>query len=35
MGGMEVKNIEIKWVATVIGLMNPTYNMFRKVQLVG
>jgi len=35
MNGMEVKNIGIQRVTTVIGLMNLTYNMFRKVQLVG
>jgi len=35
MGGMYIKNIGIKRVTAVIGLMNLTYNMFRKVQLVG
>jgi len=35
MDGMYVKNIGIKRVTAVIGLMNLTYNMFRKVQLMG
>jgi len=35
MNGMEVKNIGIQRVTAVVGLMNLTYNMFRKVQLVG
>jgi len=35
MGGMYVKNIGIKRITAVIGLMNLTYNMFRKVQIVG
>jgi len=35
MGGMYVENIVIKRIAAVIGLMNLTYNMFRKVQIVG
>jgi len=35
MNGMKVKNIGIQCVTAVIGLMNLTYNMFRKVQLVG
>jgi len=35
MGGMTVKNIGIQCVTAVVGLMNLTYNMFRKMQLVG
>jgi len=35
MNGMEVKNIGIQRVTAIVGLMNLTYNMFRKVQLVG
>jgi len=35
MNGMKVKNVGIQRVTAVIGLMNLTYNMFRKVQLVG
>jgi len=35
MNGMDVKNIEIQRVTAVVGLMNLTYNMFRKVQIVG
>jgi len=35
MNGMAVKNIGIQRVTAVVGLMNLTYNMFRKVQIVG
>jgi len=35
MGEMCVKNIGVKCITTAIGLMNLTYNMFRKVQIVG
>jgi len=28
-------NVGIKRIKSVIGLMNLTYNMFRKVQLMG
>jgi len=34
MNGMYIYNIGIKRAAAVIGLMNLTYNMFRKIQLV-
>ena len=34
MNGMYINNIGIKRVTAVIGLMNLTYNMFRKIQLV-
>jgi len=33
MNGMYVNNIGIKRITAVVGLMNLTYNMFRKVQL--
>ncbi|MCZ2100097.1 MAG: IS5 family transposase [Chitinophagales bacterium] len=35
MNGMYVYNIGIKRIQAVVGLMNLTYNMFRKVQLMG
>jgi len=35
MNEMFIQNIGIKRIKSVIGLMNLTYNMFRKVQLVG
>lgn len=35
MNGMYFYNIGIKRIKAVIGLMNLTYNMFRKVQLMG
>lgn len=35
MNGMYLCNIGIKRIKAVIGLMNLTYNMFRKIQLVG
>jgi IS5 family transposase len=35
MNGMYLRNIGMKRIQAVIGLMNLTYNMFRKVQLVG
>lgn len=35
MNGMYLYNIGIKRIKAIIGLMNLTYNMFRKVQLVG
>jgi len=35
MNGMAVKNIGIQRVTAVVGLMNLTYNMFRKMQIVG
>jgi len=34
MNGMYIYNIGIKRATSVIGLMNLTYNMFRKIQLV-
>jgi len=34
MNGMQLKVIGAKRVASVIGLMNLTYNMFRKIQLL-
>jgi IS5 family transposase len=34
MNGMYINNIGIKRATAVIGLMNLTYNMFRKIQLV-
>ena len=34
MNGMYIYNIGIKRATAVIGLMNLTYNMFRKLQLV-
>jgi len=34
MNGMYINNIGIKHVTAVVGLMNLTYNMFRKIQLV-
>ena len=34
MNGMYINNIGIKRVTAVVGLMNLTYNMFRKIQLV-
>jgi IS5 family transposase len=34
MNGMHIYNIGIKRATAVIGLMNLTYNMFRKIQLV-
>ena len=34
MNGMYIQNIGIKRATAVIGLMNLTYNMFRKIQLV-
>lgn len=33
MDGMYLYNIGIKWITAVVGLMNLTYNMFRKLQL--
>ena len=33
MGGMYYREVDIKRAETVIGLMNLTYNMFRKIQL--
>jgi len=35
MNGMYVYNIGIKRIKSVVDLMNLTYNMFRKIQLVG
>jgi IS5 family transposase len=34
MNGMYINNIGIKRATAVIGLMNLTYNMFRKIQLI-
>ena len=34
MNGSFIKTIGIKRAKTVIGLMNLTYNLFRKVQIV-
>ncbi len=33
MGSMYFRKVGIKRAETVIGLMNLTYNMFRKIQL--
>ena len=35
MNGMYLYNIGIKRITAVVGLMNLTYNMFRKLQLIG
>ncbi|MFV0565854.1 MAG: hypothetical protein ACK5NB_08485 [Flavobacteriaceae bacterium] len=35
MNGMYLYNIGMKRIKAIIGLMNLTYNMFRKIQLVG
>lgn len=35
MNGMYIYNIGIKRIKSVVDLMNLTYNMFRKIQLVG
>ena len=34
MNGMYIYSIGIKRAAAIIGLMNLTYNMFRKIQLM-
>ena len=34
MNGMYIQTIGIKRATAVIGLMNLTYNMFRKIQLI-
>ena len=34
MNGMYIYNIGIKRATAIIGLMNLTYNMFRKTQLI-
>lgn len=33
MNGMYLQNIGIKRITGIVGLMNLTYNMFRKIQL--
>ena len=35
MNGMYLYNIGIKRITAIVGLMNLTYNMFRKLQLIG
>ncbi|QRX64870.1 transposase [Dysgonomonadaceae bacterium zrk40] len=34
MNGMYLYNIGIKRITAIIGLMNLTYNMFRRIQLI-
>ena len=35
MNGMYLYNIGIKRITAIVGLMNLTYNMFRRIQLIG
>lgn len=35
MNGMYLNNIGIKRITAIVGLMNLTYNMFRRMQLIG
>lgn len=35
MNGMYLNNIGIKRITVIVGLMNLTYNMFRRIQLIG
>jgi hypothetical protein len=34
MNGMYLNNIGIKRITVIVGLMNLTYNMFRRIQLI-